>query len=186
LEVRVLKRLKDRSGYAIILACVVVISLLLISSAIMEYIRLTIIANGVRDALQASVISVLTQNYDEAYFGLREGYSGGYSRTSGGGWQEKLDYGDIYAELDGLLGLDHTHMKRTDSGLEYALSGLSVSIINSPFAPSNPQNGNKFTADAKISLEVPLSFGWGMLPPLKITIKTTACCIFGYAETRSK
>jgi len=69
LEVRVLKKFKDKSGNAIILACAVVIGLLLISSAIMEYIRLTIIANGVRDALQASVISVSTQNYDEAYLG---------------------------------------------------------------------------------------------------------------------
>ena len=89
MEVGVLKRMKDKSGNTLPLACAIVISLLLISSIIMEYTRLTIIANGVRDALQASVISVSVQNYDDTYNGLREGYSGGYNKTTGGSWQEK-------------------------------------------------------------------------------------------------
>ncbi len=140
----------------------------------MEYVRLTIIANGVRDALQASVISVSTQNYDKVYNGLREGYSGGYNKVGGGGWQESLDYGDIYSELNQLLGLNSAQTKMIGGDVEYSLSDLSVNIINSPFAPSNTNSSSKFTADARINLQVPLSFGWGMLPPIDITIKTTA------------
>ena len=104
MEVGILKKLSNKSGNALPLACAIVICLLLISSVIMEYIRLTVIANGVRDELQASVISVSTQNYDKVYNGLREGYSGGYNKMTGGAWQEKLDYGDIYAELDPWVG----------------------------------------------------------------------------------
>lgn len=174
MEVGVLKKICNNSGNAIPLACAIVICLLLISSVIMEYVRLTVIANGVRDALQASVISVSTQNYDKVYNGLREGYSGGYNKVNGGAWQERLDYGDIYTELNQLLGLNNSHTKMTGSDVEYTLSDLSVNIINSPFAPSNINSSNKFTADAKINLQVPLSFGWGMLPPINITIKTTA------------
>ena len=69
---RVLKKISDRSGNALPLACAIVIAVLLISSVIMEYIRLNIIADGVRNALQASIISVSTGNYDEVYNGLRE------------------------------------------------------------------------------------------------------------------
>jgi len=98
LEIGILKKLNERRGNALLLACAIVICLLLLSSAIMEYIRLTIIANGVHDALQAAVISVSTGNYDETYNSLREGYSGGYNKV-GGAWREKLDKGDMYAEL---------------------------------------------------------------------------------------
>lgn len=174
MEVGILKKIRNKSGNALPLACAILICLLLISSVIMEYIRLTVIANGVRDGLQTSVIAVSTQNYDKLYNGMREGYSGGYNKEAGGTWQEKLDYGDIYTELVLKLGLDNSHMKKTGSDVEYTLSELSVNIINSPFAPSNTDSVNKYTAEAKIELQVPLSFGWGMLPPIKITIKTTA------------
>lgn len=174
MEVGILKKLNNKSGNALPLACAIIICLLLILSVIMEYVRLTVIANGVRDALQASVISVSTQNYDKVYNGLREGYSGGYNKVNGGSWQQRLDYGDVYAELDQLLGLDSSHKKITGSDVEYILSELSVNIVNAPFAPSNTNSENKFTADAKINLKVPLSFGWRILPPINITIRTIA------------
>lgn len=173
MEIAILKKLNERRGNALPLACAIVICLLLLSSAIMEYIRLTIIANGVHDALQAAVISVSTGNYDETYSSLREGYSGGYNKV-GGAWREKLDKGDIYAELDDLLGLDESHTKIAGDYNEYSLLGLSVNITNSPFAPSIPNAASKFTAEARVMLEVPLSFGWDMLPPLRITVRTTA------------
>lgn len=169
-----LKRLlKQKCGSTVLLACVIVLGLILISGALMEYMRLMVIANGVRDALQASVISVSTGNYDETYNGLREGYSGGYNRSDDG-WQETLDTGDIYTELDGLLGLNSSHIRFTGTEMEYALSGLSVDIINTPFAPEDPEAENKFTAEARINVEIPLSFGWGMLPPMQMTVKTTS------------
>ena len=170
---RVLKKISDISGNALPLACAIVIAVLLISSVIMEYIRLNIIADGVRNALQASIISVSTGNYDEVYNGLREGYSGGYKR-SGGSWDEWLDEGDIYAELDSLLGLNSSHEKISRGKIEYSLVDLKVNIKNSPFAPTNPIFMGKFEAEAKITIEVPLSFGWNAIPPLKLIINTTA------------
>lgn len=170
---RVLKKISDRSGNALPLACAIVITVLLISSAIMEYVRLNVIIDGVRYALQASIISVSTGNYDEVYNGLREGYSGGYKRN-GGSWEERLDEGDIYTELDSLLRLNSTHEKISHGRIEYRLSGLQVNIKNSPLAPSNPNFMGKFEAEAKITIKVPLSFGWNVIPPLKLTIKTTA------------
>jgi hypothetical protein len=173
-----LKRiLKEKRGNALLLACAIVMSLILIFSAVSEYMRLQIIAKGVRDALQTSVISVATQNYDDIYNGLREGYSGGYTLSSSDKWESKLDTGDVYDYLDNLLGLEKDgvyHIKITGEGSEYKLSELKVNIINTSIAPSNPDSLPKFQAEVFIKLEVLLSFGWGKLPPLQINLKVKA------------
>jgi hypothetical protein len=178
LEIKVSKRiLKEKKGNALSLACAIVMSLILIFSAVSEYMRLQIIAKGVRDALQTSVISVATQNYDDIYNGLREGYSGGYTLSSSDKWESKLDTGDVYDYLDNLLELEKDgayHIKITGKEGEYKLSELKVNTINTDLAPSNPDSLPKFQAEVFIDLEVPLSFGWGKLPPLKINLKVKA------------
>ncbi|MDA3845705.1 MAG: hypothetical protein PF505_04045, partial [Vallitaleaceae bacterium] len=74
-----IKVLKNKDGNVAIQAVVVVLVLLLVFSVVSEYLRLQMIAQGVRDAVQSSVISVASENYDVVYHGLREGYSGGYA-----------------------------------------------------------------------------------------------------------
>lgn len=170
------KLLKSKHGNGNLLAIVVVISIMLISCSVYEYMRLMIIAKGIRDAVQSAVISVATTNYDEVYNGLREGYSGGY-KLSGNKWDESLDIGDIYSQLDSTLGLTRQggkHVKYADETLEYSLWGLDVDIKNAPFAPSNANTANKFLAEATIELEVPLSFGWKSLPSMRITLHVKA------------
>jgi hypothetical protein len=168
--------LRSKNGDGSLIAVVVVISILLISCSVYEYIRLTIIARGVRDAVQSSIISVATTNYDELYNGLREGYSGGYT-LDGDNWDESLDIGDIYGQLDSTLGLTKQsgkHVKYVGETLEYSIWGLNVNIKNAPFAPSNTDSANKFLSEATIELEVPLSFGWESLPPMRITLHVKA------------
>lgn len=157
-------------------AVIIVLVIALIACAIFEYVRLNIIAQGVRDAVQSAVISVAAENYDDVYSALREGYSGGYS-YGGSGWSERLDLGDIYGRLDGLLGLlrvSGIHVKYTGDIVEYRLSNLDVNIINAPFAPADRENSQKFLAEATVDLEVPLSFGWSALLPMRITVKCKA------------
>jgi len=169
-------RLRNRRGEGTLYTVVVVLAVLLTATVVWEYTRLFIIAGGVREAVQSSIISVATTNYDEVYNGLREGYSGGYS-LYGASWDETLDYGDIYGQLDRTLGLSRQggrHVKFAGESLEYTLWGLNVEIINAPFAPSNPDSAGKFFAEATIELEVPLSFGWSFLPPMRITLDVKA------------
>jgi hypothetical protein len=168
--------LRNKLGDGSLIAVVIVISILLISCSAYEYIRLTIIARGVRNAVQSSIISVATTNYDEVYNGLREGYSGGYA-LQGSHWDESLDLGNVYGQLDSTLGLarqNGRHMKYAGETLEYSIWGLDVDIKNAPFAPSNADNVEKFLAEATIELEVPLSFGWERLPPMRITLHVKA------------
>lgn len=164
----------DRSGMSYPLTAALVLALLLVLCVLAEFFRLSVIAYGVRGGLQESVTCVATTNYDEVYDGLREGYSGGYSMT-GHGWEEVLDYGDVYAQLDRLLGTEpegNYHIKRQGRGYEYRFTNLSVSIRNAPFAPGNA--GCNFEADLSVQLEIPLSFGWEALPPIRMTIRTKA------------
>lgn len=169
--------LKGKRGNALLLACAIVMALILIFSAVSEYMRLQIIAKGVRDALETSVIAVASQNYDDVYNGLREGYSGGYTLSSSDTWESKVDTGDVYGYLDNLLGLEKSgayHIKSSGENVEYKLSDLKINVINAPLAPSNPNDSNKFQAQASIYFEVPLSFGWDKLPPLQINLKVKA------------
>ena len=166
------KVMKDKRGTSTPLTIALILGFLLLICAMAEFFRLGIIVQGVRDGLQQTVITVATTNYDETYNGLREGYSGGYT-LSGESWQENLDYYDVYNRLDNLLGTDESggyHIKEDKSGYEYRLSELSVDIVNVPLTPGSADDN--LEADARITIEIPLSFGWGKLPPLKMELRT--------------
>lgn len=166
--------LRDKKGTSTPLTIALVLGLLLLVCAMAEFFRLGLIVQGVRDGLQQSVITVATTNYDETYNGLREGYSGGYI-LSGDQWDENLDYDDIYYRLDNLLGTDGQggyHVKAQKTGFEYRLSNLRVDILNTPLTPGNASKN--FEADARVTIEIPLSFGWELVPPLKMELRTRA------------
>lgn len=166
--------MKNRKGNSTPLTIAVILGMLLVICAMAEFFRLSIIVSGVRDGLQQAVISVAVTNYDETYNGLREGYSGGYY-LSGGRWVERLDYSDVYSRLDELLGTEKQgsyHVKRQENGYEYRLSGLSLDIQNTELAPG--QSSRNFEAEARIRIEIPLSFGWDKVPPLVLEIRTKA------------
>jgi len=173
-----LKILRSKSGNSYPLAIAIALSIVIISCGAFEYMRLMLIAQGVRDGVQSAIISVATENYDDVYASLREGYSGGYV-NNGGGFTEQLDLGDVYARLDSVLGLRRQgayHVKYAEDVMEYRISNLNVHVANAPFAPSDRGTAQKFQAEATIHLEVPLSFGWSNLPPMTINLR----CIAGY------
>ena len=63
-------------------------------------------------------------------------------------------------------------MKWQGNGYEYRVTDLNVSISNTPFAPGNASQN--FEADVSVQLEIPLSFGWEALPPVRMTIRAKA------------
>lgn len=165
--------LKDKSGKGAPLILAVVLVCIILSTAVFEYARLIIVAQGVRDTVQSAVIDVATENWDEAYAGLREGYSGGY-RLSGSHWYRNVTTGNVYGRLKEVLGLQYKsgkYVKYSGSQPEYTVSGLSISVANAPLAPSDPNSISQLTVTGTITVEVPLSFGWGHLPSMKINMK---------------
>lgn len=165
--------LKDKSGKGAPLILAIVLVCIILSTAVFEYARLIIVAQGVRDAVQSAVIDVATENWDEAYAGLREGYSGGY-RLSGSYWYRNVTSGNVYGRLTEVLGVKYQsgkYVKYSGENTEYTLSGLTISVANAPLAPSDPNSISQLTVTGTITVEVPLSFGWGHLPSMKITMK---------------
>ena len=77
--------IRDRRGISFPLIIAVTLSLVILLCGVSEYLRLLIVAQGVRDAVQEAVISTVNDNYDDVYHGVREGYSGAISL-----WPETL------------------------------------------------------------------------------------------------
>lgn len=176
-----LKRiLKDRSGVSFPLIIAVTLALIIILCGVSEYFRLNIIAAGVKEATEDAIISAVNDNYANVYHGVREGYSGGYMPDGAENWEAAISEGDIYNYLDGTLGTQirggrHVKYAGDDgSALEFAITGLTVTVRNAPLAPSDPENAQRFEADALIRLEVPVRFGGRLLPSMHITLKVQA------------
>ncbi|MDA3731395.1 hypothetical protein PBV87_07890 [Niameybacter massiliensis] len=169
--------LKNNRGNGYPLAVAITLILVMIFTGISEYFRLMIVAQGVRDALQDAVISTVVENYDEVYHGVREGYSGGY-QPSTEDFEESIDYGDIYDKIDNILGLsveNDYHVKGVSdtTEMQFRIWNLNVDIENAPLATAD-RDGERFKIDSTIMLEVPVSFGGKLLPPMQIKVKNSA------------
>ena len=175
---------KDTGGSAIPLTTTLVLSFVILMCGVSEYFRLQIIASGVKEAVEDAIISTVNDNYAGVYHGVREGYSGGYMPDSAEDWEEALNTGDIYADLDRTIGTKLSGGRRVkyagddDSAMEFAIDSLNVTIRNAPLAPSDPRNAQRFEADATVRLEVPVRFGGKLLPSMFINLKVQA----GYTE----
>ena len=164
---RVRNLLMGGEGTTVPLAAAIALCLVLIFCGISEYFRVSIIAQGVRDAVQQSVISVVNDNYDDAYHSIREGYAAGYVPVDRG-WEESLDTGAVYANLAKTLGLvrqNGSYRKHTGEELEFTLSDLEVDLKNVPLMS---ESGEQLLAEVRLELEVPVRFGRELLPPMRI------------------
>jgi len=173
---RIYDILRSKKGSSFPLVVAVTLAMVIVLCGTAEAIRLMIVAQGVRDAVQSAVISTINDNYDNVYHGVREGYSGAY-QPSADDFEESLDYGDMYGRLDQLLGLrseNGYHVKYAGDNVEFRLSGLSIDLENIPLAPANPDNSNCLLADSVIRLEVPISFGGKSLPSMVINLRMQA------------
>lgn len=168
--------LNNTKGTGFPLTIAICLVILLAVTAMSEYFRLMIIAEGVRDSLQDAVISTVTENYADVYHSVREGYSGAYQPVSDD-FYESINYGDIYGKLTEVHGLDFEsgmYVKtKSDGSLEYSLSNLDVEVQNASIRSGDIET-QRFEVDGYITLEVPVSFGGNMLPNMEIRIKTTA------------
>lgn len=172
--------LRDKQGVSFPLTVAIALALIIILCGVTEYFRLNIIATGVKEALQDAIIVTVNDNYADVYHGVREGYSGGY-QPDGESFSYSVNTGDIYSYMDSTLGTEEIggrHIKSAGGVTEYTLSGLNVTIRNTPLAPSSPKNAQRFEADATIIMEVPVQFGGKQLPPMRIKLKVQA----GYTE----
>jgi hypothetical protein len=173
IKLKITQILKDKSGKGAPLILAVVLVTIILSTTVFEYMRLFIIAQGVRDSVQSAIVDVATENWDKAYPGLREGYSGSY-KLSGSTWHQNVTTGNVYGRLQSVLGLKYEngkYVKYAGDVPEYKLSGFSLTVVNAPFAPSDTSTVTQLNMTGTITVEVPLSFGWEHLTPMTLTLK---------------
>lgn len=102
------------------------IVMLFIILGVSEYMRLVITAAGIKDAMESAVVSVVNDNYNEVYHGVREGYAAGYEPDDAG-FTASVDHGDIYGRMCFLLGLEedgNSYVRYNNGGV----SGWSVAV----------------------------------------------------------
>lgn len=170
---KIRRLMKDKHGSGEPLIIATVLAMLFIILGVGEYMRLMITAAGIKDATESAVISVINDNYDEVYHGVREGYAAGYV-SDGETFFPVVDYGDIYGRLGFLLGLTEDgngYVRMNNEGeREYRISGLQIRIPNTPIAVP----GGTYYAEATIQLEVPVRFGGKILSTMTMNIKAKA------------
>lgn len=165
--------LKDKKGEMFPITVAVAICLLFLLLVAMEFFKLMITASGIKDAYEEAMISVVTDNYNEVYACVREGYASGQIPT-GYGFNATVDIGDVEARLSGLLGLTssgETLNKVTDAGIiQYKISDINVTVPNTPILRS----GQKFYAEGTMRLTIPVMFAGHMLFDVPINLKVKA------------
>ena len=164
---------RDVKGNFTPLAVALVIILLLVTVSVTKFMELWITASGVRDAFEEAMISVVTENYNETYHCVREGYAGGYEPT-GYGFYESVDLGNVSGRLGNLLGLTTSGgklVKVNDYGeSDFELSEIEVSVSNTHLR----NGGEVFSAEGTLLLEIPLRFEGRVMFRIPIRLKVKA------------
>ncbi len=158
--------LKNDKGSMIIWAPVIMLILLSGIASLCEYSRLQSTAMNTRNAVQAAITQVCTDNTKNVYTGIREGYAGGY-KLENVSWDNNVSDSDILSKVDAKLGTS-AGVKSVNGKLIYKITDLSVRIQNAPLAPTDTDGVKQFTGTATFTLTVPLSFGGQSLPPMVI------------------
>lgn len=165
--------LVDCSGNFTPLAVAMVIIILLVTISITKFMELWITASGVRDAFEEALISVVTENYNETYHCVREGYAGGYEPT-GYGFYESVDLGNVNGRLGNILGLTlrgDKLVKVNDHGeSDFELSKIDISVNNTHIRTG----GEVFSAEGTLLLEIPLRFEGRVMFQIPIRLKVRA------------
>ena len=168
--------LKSKSGQGVPMILAVVLCCLILACVTFEYMRRGIVARGGRDSVRPAFGDVASENGDKAVAGLRGGSPGGY-QFAGSSWSKKFPGGNVYARLQDVLGIEYEggqYVKYSGENLEYRLYDLHLDVENAPLAPSVPDGITQLNVTGTITVDVPLSVGFGHLPPMQITMKLNA------------
>ena len=66
-----------------------------------------------------------------------------------------------------------SNLQSDTTEMQFRIWNLQVDIENAPLATSD-REGDRFQVDSSIMLEVPVSFGGKLLPPMRIKVKNSA------------
>ena len=169
---RIQNKLRCKKGVSLyILTLVLFLCLLLVFVAVMEVTRINIVYTGVRDAVESAITTTATSNALNTYHGVREGNSGAYTPDGAGGWMKTVTTADAVHKLRSLLKLKaqgggYVRLNPDGAGYEFKILDITVEAEITPLGDNSRQSTYLTTC----VVEVPLGFGFGYLPPVRLAM----------------
>ncbi len=174
---KLINKIKTKDGSGIIDGVIILLFCMLLLSIAFEYLKVQIIAYGIRDNFERAVLTVASENYNEVYAGFREiEYTGGVYEggPAGGGnieeipeWLPLNDYGNVIDELQELLNLeqteDETYVSENDN---YVVDNMIVEVRD-----YSSDAGGRYEIRGVIRLHVPLYFVKIKITDIELPIK---------------
>lgn len=157
--------LSDKKGAVTVQTMVIVFGIMIVFSIAFQFIRVSIVASGVRDTMRNDVIDAVDANYNNAFDGMREGNSDAYSADNA--WAECADSSSVVSGVVSFLGLTSNgsaYVKEDDGTTQYSISGIAVNLQNPPMGTDDI----KLNIRATYTLSVPVSLFLIRLPQLSL------------------
>lgn len=162
-----MKYLKNNKGSTYVSIIIILMVLAMIFSVTMEYIRIYNQLLQVREGAEKALVSLATDNWDENFKSVREGYSGAYQKDSTNTWKEVFEPEDVENQLREVLGLNKSNEKQGTSGYYYRIKTFDVEQINSTFKNKT----EVVVIKANVIVEIPFRSIFAGIPPIPIELK---------------
>lgn len=169
------EKLKEKEGGTVFPIVMLFLMGMLLFSIIFEFVRIKIVASGIKDAYENAVRTVAVENYNETYAGFREEVSVGgqyIGGPEGGGeeeipeWESLHDLGDVEDELSTLLGLREENGILISEESGYELSEFEVQV-------KDAQDSVLRKYEIKGNLKLKIPFAIGGIAASQVTIPVT-------------
>lgn len=169
---------KTDPGISSTLAVVLILALLILFTGVYEYLRMVAIVEQVDQAVELSVQGVASENWENIYQGVREGYAGTYSKGKlTDEWEEVMNKDQILEQLKSMIDFQTesgTWVKRDEQGnVMFTLKPkeTTVKILNTSISADE---GEALLVETTNTISIPWVFLDSVYdaPPVEIKRKT--------------
>lgn len=159
-----IKKLISKKGFSHVMTCVCMICGLLITVAILEVIRINIIAAAIRDKFEDAIIATSVSNYANMYQPIRESQAATYSYNSSR-WLEcnTTSRQQIKDYLEDAMAAGEI--------AQCTINSIDFTVTSATLAPNDySDTADKFAVEGQLVVEIPFDFAWGDLVPMEFTL----------------
>lgn len=180
-----IEKLKENRASMYIYASFIIVAVVIVLSAFIEYFRIYVTIGIVEKAYEKAMLSVAIENYDEIFTTVREGTQMGGNFDGGNEtlidstekpiWINVNDFGDILGELANVLNVEYdgeSAIKLVDSKgmLMYRVSNLSINITET----SGYNAKQRYELKGSFDISLPVYFCGKQLAVCDLTVPAKA------------
>lgn len=164
---RMSAKLQDNRGESALGMSLIILGLVLLTGAAMEYHRVFNLFDGITDTVSGAVVSVAAVNCPNVFGGVRE--SEALARIhDGSSWEQLVSTDDVKDKLIDVLTLTesgdslirYTPVKGQEN---YRIKNLTVNYLNN--------DGDVLNFESQFTVSIPIYFAGEILPPITKEMK---------------